>query len=74
MSIVRFPHQPRHPERICWGCEQLCPASDMACSKARTMHPAELLGGGAGPSLEDEDPRGSGDASDPTTPTRRVAP
>ena len=37
---------PRHPERICWGCEQLCPADRLGCSNGtiRTPHPSELFG------------------------------
>lgn len=38
--------KPRHPERICWGCEQYCPADDLACGNGtiRTPHPLELFG------------------------------
>ncbi|MCB0221562.1 MAG: DUF3079 domain-containing protein [Chrysiogenetes bacterium] len=46
MVLVRHPHQPRHPERVCWGCDRYCPATDMACSKERTLHPVELFGAG----------------------------
>jgi hypothetical protein len=37
---------PRHPERICWGCDKLCPANDLACGGGtiRTQHPVELFG------------------------------
>jgi hypothetical protein len=37
---------PRHPDRICWGCEKLCPANDLACGGGtiRTQHPVELFG------------------------------
>jgi Protein of unknown function (DUF3079) len=37
---------PRHPERICWGCDKLCPAEDLACGNGtiRTLHPVELFG------------------------------
>ncbi len=37
---------PAHPERICWGCDRLCPASDLGCSNGtiRTPHPKELFG------------------------------
>jgi hypothetical protein len=37
---------PKHPERICWGCDKLCPASDLRCGNGtvRTPHPAELFG------------------------------
>lgn len=37
---------PKHPERICWGCDKYCPADDLACGNGtiRTQHPAELFG------------------------------
>jgi len=37
---------PRHPDRICWGCDKLCPAHDLACGNGtiRTPHPQELFG------------------------------
>jgi hypothetical protein len=37
---------PQHPERICWGCDKLCPADSLACGNGtiRTPHPAELFG------------------------------
>lgn len=37
---------PRHPERICWGCEQYCPADKLGCANGsiRTPHPSELFG------------------------------
>jgi hypothetical protein len=40
------PLQPRHPERICWGCDKYCPADELACGNGtiRTPHPIELLG------------------------------
>ena len=43
---MRFPSHPKHPERVCWGCERLCPANDLACGNGtdRTQHPAELFG------------------------------
>lgn len=42
----RFPLNPPHPERICWGCDRYCPAHDLACGNgsSRTQHPAELFG------------------------------
>lgn len=42
----RFPIAPPHPERICWGCDQYCPAADLRCGNGsdRTQHPAELMG------------------------------
>ncbi|MGE3850631.1 MAG: DUF3079 domain-containing protein [Planctomycetota bacterium] len=38
--------RPRHPERICWGCDRYCPAGDLACGNGtiRTPHPIELFG------------------------------
>lgn len=38
--------QVKRPDRICWGCDRLCPALDMACgnAKGRTEHPSELFG------------------------------
>jgi len=42
----RFPTNPSHPERICWGCDLYCPAKALACGNGadRTMHPVELFG------------------------------
>lgn len=42
----KFPLHPRHPERICWGCDKYCPADALECGNGaeRTPHPAELLG------------------------------
>lgn len=49
--IPRTPMQdqilhPRHPERICWGCDRHCPADDLACGNGaiRTAHLVELFG------------------------------
>jgi hypothetical protein len=44
--MATIPIHPKHPERICWGCDKLCPANDMRCGNGtdRTQHPAELLG------------------------------
>ncbi|HLH18833.1 MAG TPA: DUF3079 domain-containing protein, partial [Bryobacteraceae bacterium] len=44
--MFQFPIHPAHPERICWGCEKLCPADDMCCGNGtiRTPHPCELMG------------------------------
>lgn len=37
---------PKHPERICWGCDKYCSADDLRCGNGtiRTPHPAELFG------------------------------
>ena len=42
----KCPHNPSHPERICWGCDLYCPAKALACGNGadRTMHPVELFG------------------------------
>ncbi|HAF92416.1 DUF3079 domain-containing protein [Pseudomonas sp. S5(2021)] len=42
----KFPLNPPHPERICWGCDRYCPADSLGCGNgaSRTMHPAEMLG------------------------------
>jgi hypothetical protein len=37
--------RPKHPERICWGCERYCPANDLSCREDRVAHPIELFGG-----------------------------
>lgn len=42
----RFPLQPKHPERICWGCDKYCAANELRCGNGagRTLHPSEMLG------------------------------
>ena len=42
----KFPLHPKHPERICWGCDRYCPVDAMGCGNGsdRTQHPIELLG------------------------------
>jgi len=37
---------PKHPERICWGCDRYCAAAALVCGNGavRTPHPAELFG------------------------------
>ena len=44
--MANFPIHPRHPERVCWGCEKMCPANDMNCGNGsvRAQHPVELFG------------------------------
>jgi hypothetical protein len=47
MAILkRFPLNPPHPERNCWGCDKYCPAGSLACGNGseRSQHPAELFG------------------------------
>jgi len=40
------PAVPRHPERICWGCDLRCPADDLKCGEdtPRSKHPSEVFG------------------------------
>jgi len=37
---------PRHPEKVCWGCDKYCPHDKLACGNGtiRTPHPVELFG------------------------------
>jgi len=44
--VKKFPVQPANPERLCWGCDQYCPAHSMRCGNGsdRTQHPSELFG------------------------------
>ena len=37
---------PTNPERICWGCDRFCAATDLGCANGsiRTPHPIELFG------------------------------
>lgn len=41
-----LPTHPKHPERICWGCDKLCSKNELACGNGseRTPHPVELFG------------------------------
>ena len=58
----RFPIDPPHPERTCWGCDRYCAAGSLACGNGseRTQHPAELFGADwaqwQAPELEGEQP------------------
>lgn len=42
----KFPLHPKHPERICWGCDKYCGVDAMMCGNGsdRTQHPVELFG------------------------------
>ena len=46
MRPKKFPQNPAHPERTCWGCDRYCAADAMACGNGsdRTPHPSELFG------------------------------
>lgn len=42
----KFPLHPKHPERICWGCDKYCSVDELRCGNGsdRTQHPIELFG------------------------------
>lgn len=42
----KFPLNPKHPERTCWGCDKYCAVTALRCGNGsgRTQHPAEMLG------------------------------
>ncbi|OGB18920.1 MAG: hypothetical protein A2W72_15350 [Burkholderiales bacterium RIFCSPLOWO2_12_67_14] len=44
----RFPINPPHPERNCWGCDRFCAADALLCGNGseRTQHPIETFGPG----------------------------
>ena len=44
--MVKIALHPKHPERICWGCDKYCPADDLRCGNGtiRAQHPIELFG------------------------------
>lgn len=44
--MTRIALTPKHPERVCWGCDRYCPTRDLACGNGsiRTPHPIELFG------------------------------
>lgn len=46
--MKKFPANPAHPERNCWGCDRYCAADAMLCGNGseRTQHPVELFGPG----------------------------
>ena len=46
MKLTESLLHPRHPERICWGCDRLCAADALGCANGsiRTPHPSELFG------------------------------
>ena len=46
MKMSGLPIHPSRPDRVCWGCDKYCPASDLACGNGtiRTPHPRELFG------------------------------
>jgi hypothetical protein len=42
--MSKSPLYPKHPERICWGCEKYCSADHLNCRETRVEHPVELFG------------------------------
>jgi Protein of unknown function (DUF3079) len=46
MTPKRFPIQPAHPERLCWGCDRYCKSDALNCGNGseRTQHPSEIFG------------------------------
>jgi hypothetical protein len=46
MAKIKLVLNPKHPERICWGCDKYCAADDLRCGNGtiRTQHPVELFG------------------------------
>ena len=46
MAKPKIALHPKHPERVCWGCDQYCAADDLRCGNGtiRTQHPSELFG------------------------------
>ena len=42
----KFPIFPKHPERICWGCDKYCRTEDLQCGNGceRIQHPIETDG------------------------------
>ncbi len=67
--MKKFPLHPANPERICWGCDEYCPAKSMRCGNGsdRTQHPYELFG-------EDWFGWGAASAADTSAPVSRTGP
>ena len=44
--VKKFPIHPKHPERLCWGCDKYCAVDSMMCGNGSvaTPHPSELFG------------------------------
>ena len=58
--VKKFPLNPAHPERTCWGCDRYCAADAMQCGNGseRSQHPAELFG----PDWAEWEPPSAGEA------------
>ena len=43
---MHIPLLPKHPDRVCWGCDKYCPSEQLTCGNGsiRTLHPVELFG------------------------------
>ncbi|MBV9624775.1 MAG: DUF3079 domain-containing protein [Acidobacteria bacterium] len=41
MPKAKISLHPKHPERVCWGCDKYCAADDLRCGNGtiRTQHP-----------------------------------
>ena len=46
MTTKKIPLHPKHPERICWGCDKYCAVNALSCGNGseRTPNPQELFG------------------------------
>ena len=46
MKLKKIALHPKHPERICWGCDKYCAADALRCGNGseRTPHPIESFG------------------------------
>ena len=44
--MAKIPLHPKHPERVCWGCDKYCSADSLDCGNGtvRTQHPVEIFG------------------------------
>lgn len=44
--MAKVPLHPKHPERVCWGCDKYCSADSLDCGNGtvRTQHPVEIFG------------------------------
>ncbi len=67
----KFPLRPKHPERICWGCDKYCSVNDLKCGNGsdRTQHPAELFGDDWFEFFNQEEPQPPAPPENPDTPT-----
>ena len=74
MSKSKVAINPKHPERICWGCDKYCSADDLRCGNGtiRTQHPVELFGEDWFEwELSNQTPSGTVNAQQDDTPNQR---